>query len=428
MFRPFKSIGGIKKITRVKLSESFNEFFDNEKLAGIILIFCTVFSLILANSAFQESYLGFWSMDLNFAPFSWIKDLSLVDWVNDLLMAIFFLLIGCELKRELYEGELSNLKNALLPIIAACGGVIVPAAIHFGFNSGTATQAGIGIPMATDIAFALGILALLGSRVRASLKIFLTALAVIDDLIAIIVIAIFYTSKFAPSYLALSIGIFLILLMLNRFKVNSLLFYLIGGAVMWYFMLKSGVHATIAGVLLAFTIPYTPETDDPDPLNILEHALHKPVAFFILPVFALANTGIIIGASWTTELMTSNSLGIILGLFVGKVIGVTAASFIAVKLKIGRLPLSLKWTHIIGAGILAGIGFTMSIFITNLAFKSSPELINSSKMAILVASLIAGVVGYLWLLLLSGPRESADSHDTLSFDETVSPDRDTSEG
>lgn len=427
MIRRLKSIGGIKKITRIKLSQSFNDFFENEKFAGIALILCTIVSLILANSMFQESYLGFWDMKLNFAPFIWIKELTVAYWVNDLLMAVFFLLIGCELKRELYEGELSNLKNAMLPIIAACGGVIVPASIHFGLNSGTPTQAGIGIPMATDIAFALGILALLGNRVRASLKVFLTALAVIDDLIAIVVIAIFYTSKFSAFYLGLSLGVFLILMMLNRFKVNSLLFYLVGGAVMWYFMLKSGVHATIAGVLLAFTIPYTPETDDPDPLNILEHALHKPVAFFILPVFALANTGIIIGSTWTEELMTSNSLGIILGLFVGKVVGVTIASFIAVKLKVGRLPISLKWAHIVGAGILAGIGFTMSIFITNLAFKSSPELINSSKMAILVASLVAGIIGYLWLLLLSGDRKNPDSHDTLSFDETVAPDSDTPE-
>ena len=265
MIRRLKSIGGIKKITRVQLTESFNEFFENEKFAGIVLIFCTVFSLILANSAFQGSYLGFWEMKLNFAPFIWVKELTVAYWVNDLLMAIFFLLIGCELKRELYEGELSNLKNALLPIIAACGGVIVPASIHFGLNSGTVTQAGIGIPMATDIAFALGILALLGNRVRASLKVFLTALAVIDDLIAIVVIALFYTSKFSAFYLGLSLGVFLILMILNRLKINSLLFYLIGGAVMWYFMLKSGVHATIAGVLLAFTIPYTPETDDPGP-------------------------------------------------------------------------------------------------------------------------------------------------------------------
>ncbi len=417
VIRKLKNSDSIKKITKINLSESFKEFFDGEKFAGIALIICTVFSLVLANSAWQESYLGFWSMNLDFPPFSWIKELSVVDWVNDLLMAVFFLLIGCELKRELYEGELSNFRNALLPIIAAVGGVVVPASIHLSLNAGTDTQAGIGIPMATDIAFALGILALLGNRVRASLKIFLTALAVIDDLIAIIVIAVFYTSKFSALYLGLSLGVFALLMILNRFKVNSLVFYLLGGAVMWYFMLKSGVHATIAGVLLAFTIPYTPETDDPDPLNILEHNLHKPVAFFILPVFALANTGIIIGSSWASDLMTTNSLGIILGLFVGKVIGVSLASFIAVKLKIGRLPVSLRWSHIIGAGFLAGIGFTMSIFITNLAFKTSPELINSSKMAILLTSLIAGVVGFIWLFMLSRIIENEENLDSLTYEE-----------
>jgi Na+:H+ antiporter, NhaA family len=293
----------------------------------------------------------------------------------------------------------------------------VPALIHFGFNAGTATQAGIGIPMATDIAFALSILALLGNRVRASLKVFLTALAVIDDLIAIIVIAVFYTSKFSLLYLALSLGVFGVLMVLNRLQINSLVFYLLGGAVMWYFMLLSGVHATIAGVLLAFTIPYTPESDDEDALNVLEHNLHKPVAFFILPVFALANTGIIIGSGWAAELTTTNSLGIILGLFVGKVVGVSVSSFIAVKLKIGRLPVSLKWTHIVGAGFLAGIGFTMSIFITNLAFKTNPELINSSKMAILLTSLVAGITGFVWLLLVSKIARNEENLDTLTYED-----------
>ncbi len=406
-----------ERLKKINLSKSFNDFFESEKTAGIALIFCTVFSLIVANSVFQEGYLGFWETKLSFAPFIWVKELSIAYWVNDLLMAVFFLLIGCELKRELYEGELSNFRNALLPIFAALGGVLLPASIHLSLNAGTETQAGIGIPMATDIAFALGILALLGNRVRASLKVFLTALAVIDDLIAIIVIAIFYTSKFSAMYLGLSLGVFVLLLVLNRLKVNSLVFYMLGGAVMWYFMLKSGVHATIAGVLLAFTIPYTPEKDDPDPLNILEHFLHKPVAFFILPVFALANTGIIIGSNWASELSTPNSLGIILGLFVGKVIGVAVASFIAVKLKIGRLPVGLRWAHIIGAGFLAGIGFTMSIFITNLAFKTSPELINSSKMAILLTSLIAGVVGYIWLLLLSRSAENKENLDSMTYTE-----------
>ena len=397
------------KARNVKLTNAFKEFFKNEKSAGIALMLCSVISLIIANSALSSEYLGFWEL--------YVGGLTISYWVNDGLMAIFFLLIGCELKRELYEGELSSLKNALLPIFAAGGGVILPALIHLSFNSGTSTQAGIGIPMATDIAFALSILALAGDRVPASLKIFLTAVAVIDDLVAIVVIAIFYTSKFSAMYLALALGIFVLLMVLNRFKVNRLFFYLVLGAVMWFFMLKSGVHATIAGVLLAFTIPYTPETDDDDPLNILEHFLHKPVAFFVLPVFALANTGIIIGGNWASELTTTNSLGIILGLFFGKVIGVSIMSFIVVKLNICRLPLNLKWLHIIGAGFLAGIGFTMSIFITNLAFKTQPDLINSSKMAILFTSVISGIVGYIWLISLARVNENKDALDTLSYDD-----------
>jgi len=404
-----KKFANLENIKSVRLSAAFTEFFENEKSAGIALMICSVISLIIANSAFSASYLDFWK--ISFAG------LTVSYWVNDGLMAIFFLLIGCELKRELYEGELSNLRNALLPIFAAAGGVILPALIHFSFNAGTATQAGIGIPMATDIAFALSILALAGNRVPASLKIFLTALAVIDDLVAIIVIAIFYTSKFSAMYLALALGVFVVLLVLNRLRVNSLIFYLGLGAIMWFFMLKSGVHATIAGVLLAFTIPYTPETDDADPLNTLEHNLHKPVAFFILPVFALANTGIILGANWASELSTSNSLGIILGLFFGKVIGVTLLSFIAVKLHICRLPLNLRWLHIVGAGFLAGIGFTMSIFITNLAFKTQPDLINSSKMAILLTSLLAGIVGYLWLISLARVSKNKEVLDSLSYNE-----------
>ena len=353
-------------IQKIKLTDSFKEFFENEKSAGIMLIICSIISLIVANSMFSESYLGFWKI--------YIGGLTVSYWVNDGLMAIFFLLIGLELKRELYKGELSDLRNALLPIFAAFGGIVLPALFHFVFNAGTPTQAGIGIPMATDIAFALSILALVGSRAPASLKIFLTAVAVIDDLCAIIVIAVFYTSKFSLVYLLLSLGVFGILAVLNRFRVYSLIPYLLGGALMWFLMLQSGVHATIAGVLLAFTIPFTAIRDDKkSPSYLLEHFLHKPVAFFVMPVFALCNTGIIIGANWAASLTSSNSLGIITGLLIGKVIGVSVLSFVAVKLKICRLPRGLNWKHIIGAGFLAGIGFTMSIFITNLAFKNNAE-------------------------------------------------------
>ncbi len=397
-------------IQKIKLTDTFNEFFENEKSAGIMLIICSIISLIVANSVFSESYLSFWKI--------YVGGMTVSYWVNDGLMAVFFLLIGLELKRELYKGELSDLRNALLPIFAAFGGILLPALFHFGFNWGTPTQAGIGIPMATDIAFALSILALAGSRVPASLKIFLTAVAVIDDLCAIIIIAIFYTAKFSLFYLALSIGVFVILAIFNRFRISSLIPYLLGGAVMWYFMLQSGIHATIAGVLLAFTIPFSAIRDDKkSPSYLLEHLLHKPVAFFVMPVFALANTGIVIGANWASSLTSPNSLGIILGLLAGKVIGVSVLSFIAVKLGVCRLPINLTWKHIVGAGFLAGVGFTMSIFITNLAFKADAALINSSIMAVLLTSLASGIIGYLWLIFSAESKFVEETWDTISYDD-----------
>ncbi len=406
-----RKFANIERIRKVKLSRSFKEFFKNEKSAGIALVVCSVISLLLANSELSATYLGIWKYD--------VAGHSIDYWINDGLMAIFFLLIGLELKREIFEGELSNIRNALLPIIAAIGGVTIPALIHLLLNFGTDTQAGIGIPMATDIAFALGILALVGSRVPASLKVFLAALAVIDDLIAIIVIAVFYTHELALMNLLISLGIFAALMVANKLGFIRLPLYLVGGAFMWYFMWKSGVHATIAGVLLAFTIPFTPEKDDADALNVLESFLHKPVAFFVLPVFALANTGIIIGSNWTEELSTSNSIGILLGLCIGKVIGISLFSLISIKTNVCRLPLNLRWGHIIGAGFLGGIGFTMSIFITNLAFARSGELINGSKMAILLASLISGIIGYLWLLVASRMYQNTDdSIDSLSYTES----------
>ncbi|MDK6077105.1 Na+/H+ antiporter NhaA [Massilia varians] len=392
------------------LSLSFKEFFESSKAGGIVLILCTIVSLSIANSTLGPAWLGFWHQ--------YIAGLSIEHWVNDALMAIFFLLIGLELKRELVNGELSDLKNAMLPMLAAAGGIAVPALIHFGLNGGTPTQAGVGIPMATDIAFALGVLALLGNRVPASLKIFLTALAVMDDLGAIVVIALFYTAELSFLYLAGALAVFAGLLALNRvLRVMALLPYLVGGALMWFLMLESGVHATIAGVLLAFTIPYSSREDDAQsPSHRLEHVLHKPVTFLILPVFALANTGIIIGAGWETELLSSNSLGIIAGLVVGKPVGIFLFSSAAVALGLCRLPLDLAWRHILGAGLLGGIGFTMSIFITNLAFVGAGDTINASKMAILVASLVAGIAGFTWLKLLGGPLATDRDTDTLDFE------------
>ncbi|MBS1141986.1 MAG: nhaA [Proteobacteria bacterium] len=379
------------------LSATFNQFFESEKSSGIVLIFCTILSLLVANSAFGPAYLDFWHIR--------VAGLSLEHWANDGLMAVFFLFVGLELERELYVGELSNFRKALLPIIAAIGGIVVPAAIHFALNGDTPTQAGAGIPMATDIAFALGVLALLGSRVPASLKIFLTALAVMDDLGAITVIAIFYTSNFSPAYLLAALAVFGVLIVLNRLRVMSLLPYLLGGALMWFLMLKSGVHATIAGVLLAFAIPFSGRAEDESsPSHRLEHWLHKPVAFLILPVFALANTGIVIASGWQNELLGSNSLGILGGLVVGKPLGIFLACLLAVTLGVCSLPGDLKWRHILGAGLLGGIGFTMSIFIANLAFTDSASLVNASKMAILIASLVAGGLGFFWLRFFSQAR------------------------
>lgn len=379
------------------LSSTFTRFFESEKSSGIVLIFCTILSLFIANSAFGPAYLDFWHIT--------VAGLSLEHWANDALMAVFFLFVGLELERELYVGELSNFRKALLPIIAAAGGIVVPAGIHFALNAETPTQAGAGIPMATDIAFALGVLALLGSRVPASLKVFLTALAVMDDLGAIVVIAIFYTTQFSPGYLLAAFAVFGVLVVLNRLRVMALLPYLLGGALMWFLMLKSGVHATIAGVLLAFAIPFTGwAEDEASPSHRLEHWLHKPVAFLILPIFALANTGIVIAAGWQQELLASNSLGIFGGLVIGKPLGIFLASFLAVAVGVCALPGDLKWRHIVGAGLLGGIGFTMSIFITNLAFAGSVEFVNASKMAILMASLVAGALGFLWLRFYGSTR------------------------
>lgn len=398
------------RVRSVRLTKTFTEFFEGEKSSAVALIVCTAISLVIANSPVGQKYLGFLHSE--------IGGLSVELWVNDGLMAIFFLLIGLELERELYKGELSSVKRALLPIFAALGGIITPAAIHYTLNAGTPAQAGIGIPMATDIAFAIGVLALLGSRVPASLKVFLTALAVMDDLGAIIVIAVFYTSSLSFLYLMLAFGVFAALLAMNRMRVASLIPYLAGGALMWFFMLKSGVHATIAGVLLAFTIPFSQIVDDErSPSYRLEHFLHKPVAFLILPIFALANTGIVVGSDWAVELGSANSLGIFFGLVIGKPFGIVVLSFLAVTIGICRLPLDLNWKHIFGAGLLGGIGFTMSIFITNLAFEGDGRIIDGSKMAILIASMTAGTIGFIWLKLLGHPAESDTDLDTIDFEE-----------
>lgn len=364
-------------------------FIESEKSGGLVLIACTLLSLVLANSGIGDTYRDIWDYE--------VGNHTIAEWINDGLMAIFFLLVGLELIQEIYEGELSNLRRALLPISGALGGMLIPAVIYMSLNYGTDSQSGFGIPMATDIAFALGILSLLGNRVPVALKVFLTALAVIDDLGAIIVIAIFYTSTLAWGYLSAAIGIFILLLLLNkRFNVINIVPYIIGGVVMWYCMLNSGVHATIAGVLLAITIPF--RRKDPKCLsNKMQHALHYPVAFIILPIFALANTAILIGGDWSQSITEPFAMGIILGLIVGKPLGITLFSYLSVKTGLCTLPKNVKWKELLGVGILGGIGFTMSIFITLLAFRGNLHYINESKLVILLASLASGIVGYTWL-------------------------------
>lgn len=369
-----------------KLSAIFYEFYENAK-GGILLIVCTIISLLLANSSFQHSYLAIWHYSF--------LGLSVEQWINDGLMAIFFLLIGLELKRELVVGELSNRKKALLPVVAAIGGMVVPASIYAFFNYGTITQSGAGIPMATDIAFAIGVLSLLGPRVPFALKVFLTAIAVIDDLGAIIVIAVFYTTSLSLINLFIVLGIFVALWLMKKFKINYLALYLIGGGFMWYFMLKSGVHATLAGILLAFVIPFG-KGEKTSLSYRLEDFLHEPVSLFILPVFALANTAIVFGTGWDTGLASPGSLGIFAGLIIGKPLGVVLFSLIAVAIGISSLPSGMKWKHVLGIGFLTGIGFTMSIFITLLAY-SDAGLITESKISILLASMVSGIIGFIWL-------------------------------
>jgi len=392
------------------LTETFRRFYASETSSSILLVVCTAISLAIANSAAGGDYLRFWHTQIGY--------LSIDHWINEALMAVFFLLIGLELERELYNGELSDLRSALLPIFAAIGGICVPALIYFALNAGTPTQAGIGIPMATDIAFSLGVLALLGSRVPASLKVFLTALAVMDDLGAIIVIAVFYTTEFAPLYLVGALAVLGLLIALNRvFRVMSLVPYLLGGVGMWYLLRQSGVHATIAGVMLAFAIPFSAKQDDEaSPSHRLEHFLQKPVAFIVLPVFALANTGIVLGSGWAHNLTATAGLGIIGGLVVGKPLGIAVTCFVVVTIGICRLPLDLHWRHVFGAGLLGGIGFTMSYFITNLAFVGNAQLINDSKAAILLASLTAGVIGFLWLRLFGRPTQVDTDANTIDLE------------
>jgi NhaA family Na+:H+ antiporter len=378
----------------------FKGFFDSERIGGLLLLFCTILSLAIANSDWGDVYSHFWHQkaDLSFAGLK--LNFSVEHWINDGLMTIFFLLVGLEIERELYAGELSTFSNAILPLAAALGGMLVPAAIHLLFNAGTPTQSGFGIPMATDIAFTLGMLALAGSRVPYSLKIFLTALAIIDDLGAILVIALFYSTGLQWLYLGISAAILGGLFLLSKLKVYKLAFYLIPGVVLWYCMMQSGIHPTIAGVLLAFVIPFS-GNNETTPSYKLQHFLHKPVAYFIVPLFALANTGIMLKEGWLSEMSSKNSLGIMAGLVVGKPVGILLFCAMMIRFFKIKLPLHVRWIHLTGAAILAGIGFTMSIFISNLAFTNA-GLVSYSKVAVLLGSSIATIIG-LSLLLNTKP-------------------------
>ena len=384
------------------ITNYFKKFFQIAQSSGNLLIICVILSLLIANSSLGSNFQEL--LDFKLGSYS----ISL--WINDGLMTIFFLLVGLEIKREILEGELSSFKNATLPIFAALGGMLVPAAIFYFFNQGSKYENGWGIPMATDIAFSLAIISMLGKRVPVSIKIFLTALAIVDDLGAIVVIAIFYTEKIETTYLLLSSLVLLILIILNFFKVKRHIFYLIPGVFLWYFMHHSGIHATIAGVLLAFTIPTNESDTEISPLEKLEEKLHTPVNYFIMPLFALANTNIKFHNGMVDGLFTNFGYGIILGLALGKVIGINLFSFIAIKLKLSDLPNNSKWSQMLGAGLLAGIGFTMSIFIALLSYKGELEIQEEAKFAILVASAISGFMGYFLLKAIS------DKHNSLVQD------------
>ena len=423
-----------------KLIHPFREFTKAEASSGILLIICTVIALVWANSGISDSYFHLWHTHISVGLENFKLDYSLHHWINDGLMAIFFFVVGLEIKREFLVGELSSSRQAILPVAAALGGMIFPAVIYVIFNLNGNGQHGWGIPMATDIAFVIGLMALLGSSVPVNLKIFITALAIADDIGAVLVIAFFYTAELSFIALITAAGIFVLLLIVNRLGVRNLLVYIILGLALWLAFLKSGVHATVAGVLLAFVIPATSRYNTKEflesskelltefdkegeegpnvlaneerqsivqtlentcrnvltPLQRFEHSLNPWVSFFIMPVFALANAGVPLQEDFFHALVNEISLGIIGGLFIGKQIGIFLFSWLAVKLNIAGLPSKVNWKHIYGAGILAGIGFTMSLFITNLAFTSE-EISNIAKVGILTASLISGVIGYLVL-------------------------------
>lgn len=390
------------EIIKEKIVSPIKEFFNDSRAVGITLICCTIISLIISNSGWGENYLAFWNTELHMpAPNVHIPHTPL-HLVNDLLMAVFFLLVGVEIKRELMVGELSSVKKSMLPIIAAIGGMAAPALIYLAWtHDSTIFSRGWGIPMATDIAFSLGILSMLGKRIPFNLRVFLMALAIIDDLGGILTIAIFYAEEINWMYLFMGLGMMFVLALLNVLKVKRYYIYMLLGFFMWYFMFNSGVHATIAGVMLAFTIPLH-KIDD------LVHTLHDPVNFIILPLFAFANTAIILPDTYGHIFNSMVFYGIMAGLVLGKPLGIFLFSWLAVKLKAGALPKGVAWNQLFGVGIIAGIGFTISIFMSTLAF-AAPEIQITAKVAIIIASFIAGLAGFVFLRLLARKTQLADT-------------------
>jgi NhaA family Na+:H+ antiporter len=384
------------------LSKPFKWFFKLEAASGLVLLISAIIALVISNSNFSELYFSTLEQYLFIGINNFGLKLSVHHWINDLLMAIFFFFVTLEIKREFIQGELSNLKKALLPIIGAVGGMVIPALVYVGINfSNIETLNGWAIPSATDIAFSLGVLSLLGSRVPISLKIFLTALAIIDDLGAILIIAFFYSGDLNISYLSLILVSYIFLLIFNKYGVKKFLPYLLIGTFMWYFTYKSGIHATIAGVLLASTIPHRIKDKDFSLLIKLEHAISPYVAFIIMPIFAFANAGVSLEGLSLLSLLQPVPLGILLGLFIGKQVGVMIFSFISVKIGVAQMPDNASWLSLYGVSILTGIGFTMSLFVGNLAFAENIQYMDGVKIGVLAGSLLSTLFGYFILQFAS---------------------------
>ena len=382
------------------ISKPFKWFFKLEAASGLVLLFAAIIALFISNSNLADLYFSTLNKYLFIGVNNFGLKLSVIHWINDALMAIFFFFVTLEIKREFLQGELSNIKQALLPIIAAVGGMLVPALFYIFINFGDSeTLKGWAIPSATDIAFSLGVLSLLGKRVPLSLKVFLTALAIIDDLGAIVIIALFYSGDLSIKYLLLMLSAFIILLLINKFNIKKFLPYLIVGLFLWDFTHNSGIHATIAGVLLAMTIPHRKKEKDFSLLIKIEHAISPYVAFGIMPLFAFANAGVSLEGLTFGSLLNKVPLGIMLGLFVGKQFGVFIFSYISIKAKIAQMPSDTSWYNFYGVGVLTGIGFTMSLFVGNLAFAENMQYMDGVKIGVLTGSLLSTLFGYFLILL-----------------------------